>query len=62
MTYETDPYKNESFWPEGFGQLTNAGKRTEYEMGKHLRKRYEKLIGPDYHANRVYVRSTNTDR
>lgn len=62
MTYETDPYKNESFWPEGFGQLTNAGKRTEFEMGKFFRKKYERFIGSAYSADKVYVRSTNTDR
>lgn len=61
-TYATDPFKYESFWPEGFGQLTNAGKRTEYKLGKYLRKRYEKFIGSDYSAKKVYVRSTDKDR
>lgn len=24
MSYENDPYKNDSFWPEGYSQLTNV--------------------------------------
>lgn len=38
--YPTDPWKNESFWPVKFGQLTNTGKRQHYALGQWLRNRY----------------------
>lgn len=39
-TYATDPFKYESFWPEGFGQLTNVNMNIEHEKF-HLIYRYE---------------------
>lgn len=60
-TYETDPYKNDSYWqPEGLGQLQNSGKEQQYELGQFFRRRYNKLIGPGYSPNRVYIRSSDT--
>lgn len=62
-TYETDPYKNVSYWqPEGLGQLQNVGKRLQFKLGQFLRRRYDKLIGPGYSSDKVYIRSSNTDR
>lgn len=62
-TYPTDPYRNRSFWPEGFGQLTNVGKQQHFELGKFFRRRYDSLIGTgDYLRDNVYVQSTNVDR
>lgn len=34
----------------------------QYELGKYLRRRYDKLIGPGYSPNKVYILSSNTDR
>lgn len=31
-------------------------------MGKYLRRRYDKLIGPEYSHKNVYIRSSDTDR
>lgn len=38
------------------------GKQTQYKLGKYLRRRYDKLIGPGYSAEKVYIRSSDTDR
>lgn len=38
--YPTDPWRNESFWPVKFGELTNVGKRQHFALGQWLRKRY----------------------
>ncbi|XP_055300691.1 prostatic acid phosphatase-like [Sitodiplosis mosellana] len=61
-TYPNDPYKNESFWPGGYGIITNAGKRRQFELGKYLRRRYERLIGTEYTPKNVYIRSSDVDR
>uniref|UniRef100_A0A1B6G422 acid phosphatase n=1 Tax=Cuerna arida TaxID=1464854 RepID=A0A1B6G422_9HEMI len=60
--YPNDPYKNVSFWPVGFGQLTNLGKEQEYELGQWLRRRYDALLTDMYSEDVVYVRSTDVDR
>lgn len=38
------------------------GKRTEYRFGQYLRRRYDKLIGPKYSPNKVYIQSVDSDR
>ncbi|XP_066150276.1 venom acid phosphatase Acph-1-like [Euwallacea fornicatus] len=61
--YDTNPYGNESFWePYGYDQLTQEGRRTEYNLGQAFRKRYDDLLGPDYHYDKIEARSTITDR
>lgn len=57
-----DPYNNISFWEEGWGQLTREGEKTQFELGKFLRKRYDKLIGPDFSSKNIRFESTNEDR
>lgn len=63
-SYKNDPWKSEKYWPDGFSQLTQIGKQQMYELGAYLRQRYYKLIpdGGQYHVNKVYVQSTDTDR
>ncbi|KAJ6641619.1 Testicular acid phosphatase like, partial [Pseudolycoriella hygida] len=61
-SFPKDPYKNESFWPGGFGALTNAGKKEVYELGKYLRRRYANLIGQHYSSDEFYIQSTDYDR
>lgn len=34
----------------------------QYKLGQYFRRRYGKLIGPKYSANKVYVQSTDFDR
>ncbi|XP_038216551.1 prostatic acid phosphatase-like [Zerene cesonia] len=61
-TYPTDPWRNQSFWPVKFGELTNLGKKQHYALGKWLRHRYVNLISEDFDPTEVYVRSTDVDR
>ncbi|KAK4879695.1 hypothetical protein RN001_007841 [Aquatica leii] len=60
--YPTDPYNNETFEPYGAGQLTSEGKLLEYNLGRMLRKRYNKFLGPTYKSEDVYAVSTNYSR
>nr|CAH7728383.1 unnamed protein product [Callosobruchus chinensis] len=60
--YPNDPYKNESIWPVGFGQLTNIGKQQHKELGKWLRQRYQTFLPEKYSEKDIYVRSTDVDR
>nr|XP_022906218.1 prostatic acid phosphatase-like isoform X1 [Onthophagus taurus] len=60
--YPTDPYKNESLWPVGFGQLTNEGKMQHYKLGQYFRKRYSDFLPKKYSEKQIYVRSTDVDR
>lgn len=60
--YPLDPYKDRKFWPVGFGQLTNTGKKQHYELGKWLRQRYNSLVSEKYNPDEIYIRSTDVDR
>ncbi|XP_044764124.1 prostatic acid phosphatase-like isoform X2 [Coccinella septempunctata] len=61
-TYPKDPYINETFYPFGWGQLTNRGKMDLYETGKYLRERYNSFLGERYTPNVFYTQSTDVDR
>ncbi|XP_055609674.1 venom acid phosphatase Acph-1 [Uranotaenia lowii] len=61
-TYPKDPHVNETFAPYGWGQLTNFGKRTLYDIGSWLRHRYPKLIGKLYSSDRIFAQSTGVSR
>ncbi|XP_023331571.1 prostatic acid phosphatase [Eurytemora carolleeae] len=60
--FPTDPYKDRSNWPVGFGQLLNRGKLRHFELGQWLRQRYFGFLGDVYDENEIYVRSTDVDR
>ena len=61
-TYPADPYKEEKYWPEGFGQLTNRGKEQHYLLGQWIRKKYDHFLNKYYSVYDLYVRSTDVDR
>ncbi|KAK6621682.1 hypothetical protein RUM44_001489 [Polyplax serrata] len=60
--YPNDPYKNNSFWPVPWGELTDAGKRGHFELGKWLRETYKDLLPRKYHSKDIHIRSTDVDR
>ncbi|KAL1490655.1 hypothetical protein ABEB36_013314 [Hypothenemus hampei] len=55
-------YDDESYYPEGPGQLTNKGKLTEYNLGKFLRKRWDSFLGDIWNINIQDFRSTGVNR
>ncbi|CAG9815088.1 unnamed protein product [Phaedon cochleariae] len=61
-TYPNDPYINNTFYPVGWGQITNAGKLQLYNVGKYLRRRYGKFLGPNYHPDEYLTQTTGVDR
>ncbi|XP_030762830.1 uncharacterized protein LOC115887505 [Sitophilus oryzae] len=60
--YADNPYYNESYYPEGYGQLTNTGKLTEYNMGAELRTRFDDFLTSSWNINYLDIRSTNVNR
>ncbi|ENN82556.1 hypothetical protein YQE_01073, partial [Dendroctonus ponderosae] len=42
--YPNDPYLIETYYPTGLGQLTNAGKIREFNIGTSLRQRYSRFL------------------
>ncbi|GAB1867868.1 Prostatic acid phosphatase [Camponotus japonicus] len=61
-SFPTDPYVNDSFYPTGVGQLTNNGKKREYELGRALRSRYKDFLGDLYLPKLVVSHSSDFDR
>ncbi|XP_076390516.1 prostatic acid phosphatase isoform X1 [Megachile rotundata] len=61
-TYPNDPYLNNTMEPYGWGQLTNEGRRNQYNQGLFLRKRYGHFLGPTYSPNIFYLQCTAVDR
>lgn len=47
-TYPNDPHFNETFYPYGWGHLTNDGKKYMYETGEWLKQRYGRFLGDLY--------------
>ncbi|XP_029665028.1 venom acid phosphatase Acph-1-like [Formica exsecta] len=60
--FPTDPYINYTFFPTGLGQLTNQGKKHEYELGQVLHCRYKDFLGDLYLPNLVVGYSSDYDR
>lgn len=61
-TYPNDPHINFTFDPVGWGQLTNEGKRQQYEQGQFLRRRYDALLGSKLTSAVFSAMSTDVDR
>ncbi|CAH0549762.1 unnamed protein product [Brassicogethes aeneus] len=61
-TYPNDPHINDTLYPVGWGQLTNAGKLLQYETGKFLRKRYNDFLGENYWPDLYYCQSSDVVR
>ncbi|XP_036143242.1 prostatic acid phosphatase isoform X3 [Monomorium pharaonis] len=48
--------------PYGWGQLTDKGRKYQYNQGLFLRKRYDDFLGSIYHPDIFYLQSTAYDR
>ena len=62
MFTPNDPFKNESYWTEGIGELTTKGKYRMYKLGQFIRQEYQSYLGDKYSPREVYARSSITDR
>ncbi|XP_011255202.1 prostatic acid phosphatase isoform X4 [Camponotus floridanus] len=61
-SYPKDPYINDNMEPYGWGQLTNEGRRNQYNQGLFLRKRYDNFLGSMYNPDIFYLQTTAVDR
>nr|XP_018905785.1 PREDICTED: prostatic acid phosphatase-like [Bemisia tabaci] len=61
-SYPFDPYKGESYWPEGLRALLQKGKVNMYKLGKFLRLRYDSLLSTTYKPAEIFVSTFCTDR
>lgn len=61
-TYPNDPYINETFYPYGWGHLTNNGKSVLYQTGEFLRERYDDFLGEYYRPDILHAQSTGVAR
>lgn len=59
-TFPNDKYINESYWPDGWGELTEAGKSRMYNVGQFLRSRYDGFLTDN--IREVAVRSSPIER
>ncbi|XP_050293777.1 venom acid phosphatase Acph-1-like [Anthonomus grandis grandis] len=60
--YLSSPYYNESFYPDGYGQLTKKGRYQVYELGVALRQRYNNFLGDIWNIKHVDAWSTSYNR
>uniref|UniRef100_A0A1B0GNE6 Uncharacterized protein n=1 Tax=Phlebotomus papatasi TaxID=29031 RepID=A0A1B0GNE6_PHLPP len=61
-TYPNDPFFNETFYPYGWGQLTNPGKKYLFEMGEYLHRRYGDFLGKYYQPDVLHAQTTGVTR
>jgi len=55
-----DRYNNIAYWPDGFGNLNNAGRARMYKLGRFIRRRYDNFMTDN--MREVYSRSSDVDR
>lgn len=61
--FENDNLRNESFWAfNGYGQLTNKGKKRLYLLGQLVRKRYDQFLSTSVNKNQRISRSSGVLR
>lgn len=60
--YPKDPNINFTFYPVGLKELTNEGKRREFQVGLELREAYDRLLGPYYLPEIIEARSSAYNR
>lgn len=55
-----DKYNDLKYWPEGFGNLDNAGRLRMFKLGKFIRRRYANFLSDSFRE--VYSRSSDVER
>lgn len=55
-----DKYNDIKYWPEGFGNLDNAGRLRMFKLGKFIRRRYDSFLSDNFRE--VYSRSSDVER
>lgn len=54
-----DPFKDENYWPEGIGELTNIGKYRLWQLGINIQSWYKEFLVKNIHSPKnIYVRSS----
>ncbi|KAM7358489.1 venom acid phosphatase Acph-1-like isoform 2-T2 [Cochliomyia hominivorax] len=61
-TYPNDPHVNQTFYPYGWGHITNAGKLELFNIGSWLRKRYSNFFDSYYQPDAVHAQATGVTR
>ncbi|XP_068907895.1 venom acid phosphatase Acph-1-like [Tenebrio molitor] len=60
--YPKDPHRNETYYPYGYGELTNEGKQREFKLGKKFRERYDNFLGKIYTPDLLEAFSSDVNR
>ncbi|XP_065166693.1 venom acid phosphatase Acph-1-like [Atheta coriaria] len=60
--YPTDPQLNNTYHPFGVGQLTTAGKKHSFTLGKQFRNRYDAFLGSEYYYGLINSTATSVER
>ncbi|KAF5285958.1 hypothetical protein FQR65_LT13029 [Abscondita terminalis] len=61
-TYPKDPYINQTYFPYGYGELTNKGKMRLYKLGSTFRNMYNQFLGRLYLPGLISPLSTDYSR
>lgn len=61
-TYPKDPYRDELYYPYGYGELTNKGKERMYSLGVKLRERYANYLDAVYSPDDIHASTTKYSR
>ncbi|KAF5305962.1 hypothetical protein FQA39_LY09118 [Lamprigera yunnana] len=62
LLYTKNPNKYVKYYPYGYGQLTNQGKRISYALGTWLRRRYDGFLGNVYNPNMLEAVTSSYNR
>nr|CAD7268292.1 unnamed protein product [Timema shepardi] len=57
-TYPTDPHKDDSLWPDGWGALNKKGKMQMFKLGKLFKKRYLGFLSRLYSPKEMHMESS----
>lgn len=53
---------NNTYHPFGVGQLTTAGKKHSFTLGKQFRNRYDAFLGSEYYYGLINSTATSVER